>query len=318
MTTQPPDYETVLDSLAHLICGDRENREEFEKAAGGDVSKSQYWAHKVPIKVYDGFELFPNMANSDDFILLGTTPNDQPIWPIDVRFGFAATSDWPPGTWQFTRVSTLSNKAWRGKIRLYANMMTEINVLIARPNGKQVSIRKPVRLLGRHALSCGEVMGTDSSASGAGLKPEAPVTVMPSTWGDSSKTMVLDEYEHNLMELAAGMSLRRHYLWSVLIGEHGSPRARFVTDKIGVREAFRLRDIPPGAKRRAALLHWVRQHWRKNRPVSQDDKAWIKAYLRGAVEYTWNGLQCSIEPSTEDRQFLSDEKSARVNDLAAS
>jgi hypothetical protein len=61
-----------------------------------------------------------------------------------------------------------------------------------------------------------------------------------------------------LMPVVAGFSLRRRYLWSVLIGEaEDEPRGRFVTDPLGVREVFRLRDVPPGKQRRAALLHWV-------------------------------------------------------------
>jgi hypothetical protein len=56
-----------------------------------------------------------------------------------------------------------------------------------------------------------------------------------------------------LVRLVAGFSLRRRYLWSVLIGEaEDEPRARFVTGPLGVRELFRLRDVPPGKQRRAA------------------------------------------------------------------
>jgi hypothetical protein len=70
-----------------------------------------------------------------------------------------------------------------------------------------------------------------------------------------------------LMPVIAGFSLRRRYLWSVLMGEaENEPRARFVTDPVGVREVFRLRDISPGKRRRAALLHWVRANWRQRRP----------------------------------------------------
>jgi hypothetical protein len=63
---------------------------------------------------------------------------------------------------------------------------------------------------------------------------------------------------------------------------------------------FRLRDVPPGKQRRAALLHWVRAHWRQRRQTVEADKVWIRAHLRGAWSYTWNGLQCQIEPSELD------------------
>jgi len=100
--------------------------------------------------------------------------------------------------------------------------------------------------------------------------------------------------------LAHGIMLRREYLWSVLLGEPGIPRARFVTDPLGVREAFRLRDIPSGKSRRAALRHWVRNHWRKHGRDSEADRAWVRAHMRGATDFTWNGFMCRVEPSRDD------------------
>jgi hypothetical protein len=88
----------------------------------------------------------------------------------------------------------------------------------------------------------------------------------------------------------------------VLLGEEGVPRARFVTDPIGVRAAFRLRDIPAGKTRRAALRHWVQEHWRKRRDPSKEDRAFVREYLRGATHFGWSGLSCQIEPSKEDQR----------------
>lgn len=86
--------------------------------------------------------------------------------------------------------------------------------------------------------------------------------------------------------------------WKVRIGWDSLPRITFNTDVLGVREVFRLRDIPNGAQRRAALRHWVGEHWREN----EKDRIKVRRHLRGAIKFSWNGLQCEIEPSLLDRK----------------
>lgn len=87
--------------------------------------------------------------------------------------------------------------------------------------------------------------------------------------------------------------------WKVRLGYTGLPRITFNTDPDGVREVFRLRDVPEGRTRRAALRHWVSEHWRTfgdERPIE------VRKHLRGKVDFTWNGLRCEIEPSLADRR----------------
>ena len=40
------------------------------------------------------------------------------------------------------------------------------------------------------------------------------------------------------------------------------PSLTLLTDATGVKEFWKLRDVPVGRRRRAALLHWVEKHWR--------------------------------------------------------
>jgi hypothetical protein len=93
----------------------------------------------------------------------------------------------------------------------------------------------------------------------------------------------------------------------VLLGEGVGPRARFVTDVQGIREVFRLRDVPAGQKRRAALLHWVKEHWRKQRCLTANDRIWVRTHLRGTWAFNWNGLHGQIEPSSDDIDWLTSE-----------
>jgi hypothetical protein len=105
------------------------------------------------------------------------------------------------------------------------------------------------------------------------------------------------------IQLSLGAVEVRRLNWRVLLGFDGHPRIGFRTDPVGVREVFRLRDIPEGKKRRAALRHWVRDHWRT--PVSAEENRaamiHVREHLRGETQFHWNGLSCSIIPSEIDR-----------------
>jgi hypothetical protein len=101
--------------------------------------------------------------------------------------------------------------------------------------------------------------------------------------------------------LATGAQLSRELGWRVALGYGEAPRLSFATDPVGVREVFRLRDIPEGRSRRDALCHWVREHWRQKREAPDGAEATkVREHLRGAREFTWNGLRCTIRPSAVD------------------
>lgn len=97
-----------------------------------------------------------------------------------------------------------------------------------------------------------------------------------------------------------GTEAARGLFWSVLLGEGLGPRLRLFTSISGARDAFRLRDIPPGRSRRAALRHWVREHQRNVSDDTEADRIWVSEHMRGATEFSWNGLRCRIEPSEFD------------------
>lgn len=91
----------------------------------------------------------------------------------------------------------------------------------------------------------------------------------------------------------------RPFYWWVWLGYEGSPRVRFVTSARGAAEVFRLRDIPNGASRRSALIHWVKEHWRKSQSDAAEEHR-VRTHLRGSTSFVWNGLRCEITPSQSD------------------
>lgn len=82
------------------------------------------------------------------------------------------------------------------------------------------------------------------------------------------------------------------------------------SDPTGVHEMWKLRDIPEGAKRRAALLHWVSDHWRQNR-YDPEMEGYVRKHLRGQNECTLGGMKIHITPSAVDMHAVESAKSER-------
>lgn len=87
--------------------------------------------------------------------------------------------------------------------------------------------------------------------------------------------------------------------WRVYFSLDDRPGIELPTDPTGARAAFRLRDIPDGSKRRAALRHWVAEHWRQHRSDPSEEIK-VREHLAGASRFAWSGLNCRITPSRVD------------------
>ena len=102
------------------------------------------------------------------------------------------------------------------------------------------------------------------------------------------------------MQLIFGYMFRAHYKWTVTLGYPGFPHIKLDCTPLGAREIFRLRDVPEGKQRRAALHHWVNEHSRRKRKADSDEYIKVMDYLRGTTKFHWNGLNCEINPSPHD------------------
>lgn len=222
MTKETLVLDVALDALAHLLCSERE--------AG-------YFPviHRVPAAAFDGFE---PLFGDDDWILTGDHAGDQPVWPLDVCFaypigGSGGDDDWPEGTWQFQRYKTLKPKEWRGVIHRVFPRMVDSAWLVIRPNGESASARVPFALVGGNRLI--EVARTTTGLRVDGAPGEFAVN---RAWWGQRHQVEDDVHANTTARVVGGLALRRHYLWSVLLGEGNGPRARFVTDVPGDAGGF--------------------------------------------------------------------------------
>lgn len=98
--------------------------------------------------------------------------------------------------------------------------------------------------------------------------------------------------------VALGMLFCNEFYWTAEIGYQDNPSVKFHCTPEGSRELFRLRDVPEGKQRRTAIKHWVQTHSRIK--SNYDESITIQKYLRGEMNFVWNGLKCIIRPSPSD------------------
>lgn len=90
------------------------------------------------------------------------------------------------------------------------------------------------------------------------------------------------------------------------------PSLTLLTDPTGVKEFWKLRDVPPGKSRRAALLHWVEQHWRQMRS-DPDVETFVRAHMRGQSQIKQGSFEATVTPSVRDT--LDAEKAMQQREL---
>lgn len=215
-------------------------------------------------------------------------PNDckpNVEWPIDVSFMLMSPDlekEEDPNLYlHVRRVRTVLAKNVRGYAPLVSPFMARIDIAMDN-KGKFLSASDIVGYFG----------GKWASAQNT------------TTWQDGlfpvhDRNKTGNSYFYNSMGVAINLALRHRYEWAVNIGFENSPSVRIVTDPTGMKDLFRLRDVPDGRDRRDALMTWVSDHWREDRH-DPDVEVYVRKHLRGFTKFEWRGMQCEVKPSRFD------------------
>jgi hypothetical protein len=104
----------------------------------------------------------------------------------------------------------------------------------------------------------------------------------------------------------AALALTQRYTWQCALGRDGKQSVAFPVERDALPEIFRMRDIPEGKARRAALRHFVTAHFRRKPGEAsyEDPTIFVKKHLRGQTEFTWNGLRCEVIPPAYETEKL--------------
>lgn len=243
----------------------------------------------VPLSAMDGavpMALCNARSSASPELMVPINDGRPALWPIDVRMVQDAnmnmgppTERWPEGTLQFSRVRSIQTKdARKFGASIFSPLMIMDEMSFAKPDGTAMS-------------ACG------------------PMAMVNGKWVNAAPKSIEGGPRGHAIPVALGAALAFRYEWSVWIGHNSGPRIRFLTDPLGAREVFRLRDLPPGRDRRSALRHWVSAHARRrNSDMDSESLTWIRRHMRGTTDFTWNGLRCRIQPDEYELERLAAER----------
>lgn len=232
--------------------------------------------------------LITSIVGDDWFVFGDASPTDID-WPIDICYLAPQPSDnWCK--WQIQRFQATYPDEVRGKVKRVCKYMMRRSVWFAprdasdHPAATETVL---VYLMGRWVeAGTGQNWSiTGERGSIDGYSPAAETQTEENALGGSA---------------ACGLAFNRRYEWGVEISiAENAPSIFLPSDPTGLRAMFAHRSRNPLTNRRDALLHWVREHFRRKRH-DQQDAAWVRRYLRGKWAFDWYGMRAVIHPSQFD------------------
>lgn len=240
------------------------------------------WLAPPPLSAFRRLEPLGFGLSDDDWWIFH--PDDcQPdlVWPLDV--GTIAETAGEEQTLAFSRTTTVTPKQTRGYASKFSPFMVRID-------HAQVLDGQLVTAAGIYVWLGGEWVNAENRTIWSGRSAEVAIP---------DRSNVLPKVDRDKPRLASAIALRQRYEWAVALGLETSPSIRFATDPTGIKDIFRIRDLPEGRDRRDALMTWVTDHWRQDRE-DPDIETYVRKHLRGATAFTWQGMRGEIIPSQFD------------------
>lgn len=109
-----------------------------------------------------------------------------------------------------------------------------------------------------------------------------------------------DQKINNIIKTCICLQFYSRYTWIARLGYSGKHNIDLWINPRSARHLFKLRDIPEGGNRRAAIKNWVSQHWRQKDYCTEEDRVFVRQHLRGAIDFKWRGFNVQIIPSEYD------------------
>lgn len=282
-----PFEEAVEDLLLYLEVSAPDRSSLGESTHGMKMNKLHvdvsHFSPAIPIGVFDSLE------HGDVGFFSDASPFDvEPNFDLSTMIKFdpncSQEGEKKKTIFQVQRTRRLNPAAWRGKLRQLYPYMIEWSLAHIFEDNSYFSYKMPMGFNGSTWTDC--------------LNREGP-----NGNGGSPKLIVkVNQDELNSINMHYGIGFTRRYNWQAIIGSSPKAAISIFTDPYGAQELFRLRDIPEGRKRRAAIKNWISSHWRQRR-ADPSESTKVRQHLRGALEFNWNGLYVKIIPSAFDLEL---------------
>lgn len=196
--------------------------------------------------------------------------------------------DQPPGRLILSRIGTLLPAQTRGRIHPWTPHAVLCQVAFV-DAARRYSAGETIY---GYVGGCWRVVDRRAHAPAQGVPEVTDIDRPDGRRGE----MGLVSYHHQI-------AVYRPLFWHVAFGyRQGGASVLIPCDARAILDLFRYRDLPPGGRRRDALLHWVSEHWRRT-ASDPDDARRVHEHLRGQTDFVWReGLWVRVMPSADDKK----------------
>lgn len=220
------------------------------------------------------------------FNLNETTP--EVIWPVDRSAAHKITdtsSGWPEGTMQFSRIQTISTAEARAlRAEKFSRFMLRQTAAWLRPNNTLYFSETPIAWIG------GRWVQSQTRFSHGDEMPK---------FLDAETKMTGQFDPHFSASMLMSMAFSDRYRRKAIIANKHGFSIMMAMGVETAQEFFKLREVPPEKRRRAALRNWVSSHIRQ---IDEDRQTVVREHLRNRIEFEWAGFQCEYRPSPFDEE----------------
>ena len=199
-------------------------------------------------------------------------------WPIDI----AIVCESRDGCLNFDRMTTVTAAELRGLAKIFAPRMAMLANACLKPDGTWYAQKSPIGLINGKWTPLNAGMTRQVNAD----------TEVLEFFNQQRRKEVSDA-----AMLLQSVAITERYSWHVALGRKNGPRICLPTNPRGCLELFKTREKRDDENRRAALKHWVQNHYRES---EDGGLAYVRDHLRGATEFTWRDLDCEIFVSQFD------------------
>lgn len=238
--------------------------------------------------LHDDERLIPSGRDLDD--------RGKPVmWPIDVGTMTEYKDHEESNGFQLNRTRSIDPQKTRGICKIVSRHMLRNDTLLTLRTGNGEGWRYAT-LSTYHALVGRRWIDVTMKRDWAGEIGSA-IPIRKDTYGQRGTDNSFSPNER--CGAAIGLAVNQTYLWLVEIGQADGPSFCFETEPARLGSIFKLRDVPEGERRRAALKNWVTSHWRTD-TRDPEMEVYVRQHLRGAETFSWDGYFCTIHPSRHD------------------
>jgi hypothetical protein len=261
----------AADALSR-INGDIDDGMKIVSAAGGKRKEySQFFTaslrpHDWP--VIDADPLLFSLEDESRFFLVDDG-KEPACWPVSTGIVFPEMN----GFTRIAMVQSIEPASVRGQARVFSKYMVRASSIDIGDGNRLIGTGSGV--FARVGPKWVDAVGRDVKMPHHGVTPQS---------GQGIPVLM-------------GHVLRQRYEWSAIFHFPTGLRLRFGCSAHGVLELFRDREKDLTLSRRAALLHWVRRHWRQRRFRQSDAATEVRQHLRGVTTVNWRGMDVTIVPA---------------------